>query len=346
MKRALSHIYGMAIHLRNAAFDRGLFRVRNVPVPVISVGNITAGGTGKTPVVEYLAGHFLRQGLRPAVVTRGYRRESRGSLLVSDGAGTLSSARQGGDEAVQIAAKFSGLIVIADEVRSRGCRRAVDEFSANIIVLDDAYQHRAVHRDLDIVVIDASEDFNAQLLLPAGRLREPLENLRRANVILLSKCEAETALEKLHHAIAAYTRVPVYATRFVPRKLRRLGSDEVFPLDALRETPLGCFCGIGNPGGFRRTLDGLQTSVALCRDFPDHHWYSREDLDVLNEQGNAKGVGAWITTEKDAVRLKDGEEWRRLGRVYYPEMEVEFSGDSRGFSTMLDACSARGSEMR
>jgi tetraacyldisaccharide 4'-kinase len=280
------------------------------------------------------------------VVTRGYRRESRGNLLVSDGHGVKVSARIAGDEAAQIASRFSKLIVIADEIRSRGCRMAVEEFSADVVILDDAYQHRAMHRDVDIVVIDATGELRAQRLLPAGRLREPLENLDRADVILLSKCEASTSVGQLRTALAAYSRAPVHATRFIPRTLRRLGSDEVFPLDSLRGRASGLFSGIGNPDGFRRTVQELHARSVFTRDFPDHHWYRSEDLDLLHEQGLINGVDVWITTEKDAVRLKEGEGWRRLGEVYYPEMEVEFIGDGEKFFAMLATYSTRGNEVR
>ena len=335
MKTFLSRIYGAAIALRNRAYDRGLFGVARVPVPVFSVGNITAGGTGKTPVVERLATKLLAQGIRIAVVTRGYRRVTKGYFLVSDGKGRVSSARDGGDEPVQIARKFPTLVVIADELRSRGCARAVAEYRVDCILLDDAYQHRAMHRDMDIVVIDAVDGIYTQRLLPAGRLREPLENLRRADVLLLSKCEAKSSVEQMRLALSAYTQVPVYATRFMPRALRRLDGNEDLPLDTLQGVPVGIFSGIGRPEGFRRTLTLLRTDVVAERAFGDHHWYGAGDIAALGEQGRTAGVRAWITTEKDAVRLMDGEAWRSLGDVYYLRMEVEFLGEEAGFDTLI-----------
>lgn len=339
-------MYGAAVALRNRGYDRGLLGVAGVPVPVLSVGNITAGGTGKTPVVERLAAKLLAQGIRVAVVTRGYRRATKGYFLVSDGRGRVSTARDGGDEPVQIARNFPSLVVIADERRSRGCAKAVTEFRVDCILLDDAYQHRAMHRDLDIVVIDAVEGIYTQRLLPAGRLREPLANLRRADVLLLSKCEATTSVEQMRLALSAYTQVPVYATRFVPRALRRLGSDEDFPLDTLHAVPVGSFSGIGRPEGFRRTLQLLQTEVVAERVFPDHHWYGAGDIASLGEQGRTAGARAWITTEKDAVRLMDGEAWRSLGDVYYPRMEVEFLGEEEGFDALIMSRLRRGAASR
>ncbi len=337
MKRLLSHFYGAAIALRNAGFDHRLFRIVRTGVPVISVGNITAGGSGKTPVVELLAAYLLDRQCRAAVVTRGYRRETRGNFIVSDGRGAIATARMGGDEAVQTARKFPTLAVVADEVRSRGCRLAVDRFSAETIILDDAFQHRFVHRDVDIVVVDTIEgDFDRQLL-PAGRLREPLANLRRADLIILSKCEPSTPVEEITRSLAAYSAAPVFATRYVPRALRRLGGAERLRLDALHGLPLGGFCGIGMPEGFRRTLAGLQADLRSLRSFPDHHWYVADDIASLREEGRVAGVEAWITTEKDAMRLLDEEEWKYLGDVYYPEMEVEFLGEEDAFFALIEA---------
>lgn len=337
MKRLLSHIYGAAIALRNEGYDRRLIRVERAGVPVISVGNITAGGSGKTPVVERLVAHLLGTRRMPAVVTRGYRRETRGGFIVSDGCGTVATARMGGDEAVQVARKFPGLVVVADEMRSRGCRLAVERFAVDAIVLDDAFQHRSVHRDIDIVVVDTIEGAFDRMLLPAGRLREPMKNLGRADLIILSKCDPSTPIEEITRSLAAHTAAPVFATRYAPRTLRCLGSDERLPLDALRGRPLGGFCGIGMPEGFRRTLDALQADLRVMRAFPDHHWFGADDIASLQGSGRAAGVEAWATTEKDAMRLSDGEEWKYLGEVYYPEMEVVFLGNEDAFFALIEA---------
>ncbi|MDX9759149.1 MAG: tetraacyldisaccharide 4'-kinase [Bacteroidota bacterium] len=339
MKTLISYGYGAAVALRNLAFDRGWARMASVAVPVISVGNITAGGAGKTPVVEYLAALLLARERRVAVVTRGYRRATRGSVVVSDGRGRVVSARDGGDEPVQIARKFPSLVVIADARRRRGCARAVAEFGAECILLDDAFQHRAMRRDLDIVVIDAAEGVAGQHLLPRGRLREPLTNLRRADLILLSKCDDAVAVERLRRALGAWTPAPVFATRFVARGWRRLGREGEMPVEALAGIPIGSFCGIGRPAGFRTTLHALGLAPVIERPFADHHPYTTRDITALAEDGRRAGVRAWVTTEKDAMRLMDTDDWRALGDVSYPRMEVVFSGDEEEFvACVLERC--------
>ena len=326
MKRFLSHIYGAAVAWRNRGYDRGRRAVTRLDIPVLSVGNITAGGTGKTPLVLSIAERLHGRGRRVAVVTRGYRRATTGNLLVSDGRGRIVSARDGGDEAVMMARRLPDLLVIADEERARGCLRAQEEFGADAILLDDAFQHRAVHRDLDIVVLDASEGLDGLRLLPEGRLREPLANLRRADVIVLGKCESSDQAARLRRGVAAWTNAPVFATRFAAHALRRLGDEADHPLETLAGGALGAFCGIGRPDGFRSTLDQLRLDAVLQQDFADHHWYDRGDLQRLAQRGRDAGVQAWITTEKDAVRLRDGDAWRQLGDVWYPRMDVVFFG--------------------
>jgi len=155
-------------------------------VPVVSVGNITTGGTGKTPVVEWIVRHFLNQNLKVAVVSRGYRRTSRGTVVVSDGRSVLAAPDIGGDEAFQIARKFPAAIVVVDERRIRGARVALTNFGAKVVVLDDGFQHRSLHRTLDIVMVDAVPGLRRIRMLPAGLRREPVASLKRATIVVLS----------------------------------------------------------------------------------------------------------------------------------------------------------------
>ena len=341
MKTILSAIYGAAVRRRNRAFDSGRWPAARVGVPVVSVGNITAGGTGKTPVVAFLAARLLVRGVRVAVVSRGYRRKTPGTVVVSDGRGRIVTAREGGDEPVMLARRLPDLVVIADERRVRGCALAVETFGADIILLDDGFQHRALFRDMDVVVVDASEALEDARLLPAGRLREPLDGLRRAHAVLLSKCLSDTDVGALRAVLARHGGAPVFATRFVARALRRMGHDADLACDTLHRLRAGAFCGIGNPAGFRRTLEDIGIAPAFARDFPDHHWYGTADMRALREAGKTHGIQAWVTTEKDAARLMDLPEMELCGDVYYPRMEVEFVGGEEEFLSLVNARSGR-----
>lgn len=346
----ISSLYALAMQLRNAAYDRGLFRAHDAGVPVVSVGNITAGGTGKTPVVEALIGRLLDAGRRPAMVTRGYRRESRGLLVVSDGAGRLRGVRESGDEPSQVAAKYPRVPVIADEKRIRGCRYAVAEFDADILLLDDAFQHRAVARACDIVVVDARVGLDGLRMLPKGRLREPLGSLARADVILLSRCADVDHGRRLREALRPLTAAPVFATRFAVQDFGQLptpagddpprGRAVSLPLEKVQGTRVFAFCGIGSPGSFTATLRETGLDVAGQRDFPDHHWYTAADIDALWKDAASVGADALCTTEKDAVRLQAlpdaaAQGAAAPGTVLFPRVALEFLEGEEEFMDVL-----------
>lgn len=336
MRRLLAALYGFGVAARNSAYDSGFLHGAKLPVPVVSVGNLTVGGSGKTPLVEGIVRLLRARGRRPAVVTRGYGRKTQGTFVVSDGTDRIASAADGGDEPVQIARKFPGTVVIADERRARGARLAVERYAADAIVLDDAYQHRGCARDLDILVIDASRDFFSDTLLPAGRLREPLANIRRAQVIVLTRCGRTERCGSMAAALGEQSGTPVFRSRFVARSLRAVGNDHILPLDTLNGVPVVSFCGIGNPRSFRDTLNELGITVSCSREFPDHFPYGDAECAALVADLREFGAKAFVTTEKDSVRL--GARSGALGGVdiLYPEMEIEFLDDEAVFSGMLE----------
>ena len=193
----LSWVYGAVIAARNAAFDTGIFRCRSAGVPLIAVGNMTAGGTGKTPVVEMLVRLLRQRGVSPGVISRGYGRTGRGVVVVADRECVYADAGTGGDEPVQIARKFPGVPVVVGERRFEAAVTAVRRCGAQVIISDDGFQHRWLHRDCDLVVVDGSSDLAAEPLLPAGVRREPMRALRRAHMVALTGCrDAGEAAER------------------------------------------------------------------------------------------------------------------------------------------------------
>lgn len=194
-----SAFYWLGVAIRNLFFDKGILKATKVEVPVISVGNISAGGVGKTPVVEMLVERLKRK-RHLAIVSRGYGRKSSGTIIVSDGKRQLVSVEKAGDEAYQIANKYRNLIVVVDEKRVRGAQKAI-KLGAELIVLDDGFQHRYLARDLNVVVLTAAEILEGDLLLPAGNRREPIASLERADVVMISRCankrEYKMAAKKL-----------------------------------------------------------------------------------------------------------------------------------------------------
>lgn len=295
--------YAAAVATRNAAYDRGFLGVARPAVPVISVGNLTLGGTGKTPLVAWVARVLQRLPARPAVVSRGYR----------------AIPGQPSDEAAELSILLPGVPHVADGDRVAAARRAAAG-GAGVIVLDDGFQHRRLGRDLDIVAVDATDPFGAGHLFPRGLLREPLAGIARARAIVLTRAAAvaadrraaiRTALEQAGGGGAAW----VEATHR-PVQLRS-AAGEVRPLDDLRGR-IAAFAGIGNPAAFRGTLADLGARVVDFRGFPDHHPYTVADLESLAEWASSVDADLVVTTLKDLVKARV----TRLGGVPLVAVEI------------------------
>jgi tetraacyldisaccharide 4'-kinase len=336
----LAWVYGAAVWLRNWCYDRKLFAVERVPVPVIAVGNLTAGGNGKTPFTEYLVRYFLAKGKKVAVVSRGYRRMTKGCVTVSDGSGVVADVRDAGDEPWQIAKKFSGAVVIVDEEKARGARMAHERYGAGMILLDDGFQHRKLHRDLDIVMVDGGRRLKYERLLPAGRRREQLSSLRRADLVVFThKWPAEGWTGERHRD---RIDLPSIRMQLVPRRLVRLSDRAELPLEVLFRAPCVCFAGIAQPGNFLWTLMARGAEIKKSFVFPDHHWFTDAELDSVAAASAEVSARYIVTTEKDAVRLD-----RHPGMAsLHPEktvaliVEAEISDPAGDLEKALDRISA------
>ncbi len=299
----LSWLYGLAVGVRNAGFDWGLFSVHRLGVPVISVGNLTAGGTGKTPLVVELVRRLQERKVRVGVVSRGYGRTTKGCVVVSDGKRTLVEVSKGGDEPVMLAGRLPGAIIIVAERRAVAAELAIHRFGVDIIVMDDGYQHRGLGRDLNILAVDGSRDLSAERLLPAGLRREPLRALRRAGIVVVTKISTQ---EQVDHCRTRLQRW--FPGQMVGAKTALCGVTRATPGGPVAATlparPFA-FSGIGSPAGFETWLveSGVQLRGSVR--FPDHHRYAPDDLSSVEEDARAAGADALVTTEKDAVRLID-----------------------------------------
>jgi tetraacyldisaccharide 4'-kinase len=283
--------YGVGVWWRNRRFDRGR-DVHRAGVPVLCVGNLTVGGTGKTPCVEYVAKLLRKHDQQVAILSRGYGAEAGRN-----------------DEAMVLEENLPDVPHYQGGDRVDLARTAIEESEAEVLVLDDGFQHRRLARDLDIVLIDVTDPWGGGYLLPRGGLREPRSSLRRAGFAVLTRCDAGDAaqVESLQEEVQRIAPgVPVARTVHAPMDLVN-GSDQK-PAESLRGQPLGAFCGIGNPDAYRRTLAGLGADVRAFRQFPDHHPYRREDVDDLNRWAGELPAGAPIvTTQKDWVKLRVAE---------------------------------------
>ena len=293
--------YGFGIRIRNALYDRGILGIRHLPVPVVSVGNLTVGGTGKTPLVIHLAEFLKEHGRKPAILSRGYGGRPRGPVeIVSDGRHVLSEPAVCGDEPFMMARRLRGVPVLTGPERYRTGREAVDRFGADVLLLDDGFQHRRLHRDVDILVVHARRPFGNGHLLPRGPLREPLESLRRARWMIRTGPATDDDGEENPQAFPGCGR-PTLRALHRPSRLVRAAGGETLPLDSLSGKTFSAFAGIGSPQAFRHTLETLGCKVAPFLAYPDHHRFSREDLEEIRRSAAmADGI---VTTEKDAARL-------------------------------------------
>ncbi len=283
----LSGFYILGHALRRLGYRLGLLRSVKFPCPVVSVGNLTAGGTGKTPLVQYIARWFSRKSFRIAVLARGYGRISGDA----DDEDLLSEMQL--ENAVRLAGK--------DRVASG--RRALEDYKAELLLLDDGFQHYRIQRGLDVVAVDATQPFGNGCRLPRGLLREAPDALRRADLIVLTRTDQVPPAE----LDALRARVgPAVETVHKPVLVRNLSARKQTGLDWLRGRAVFAFCGVGNPDSFRRTLQSLGAEVVMFRAFDDHHAYTAQDVKRLNAEAQEFMAEALITTEKDATKVKAG----------------------------------------
>jgi tetraacyldisaccharide 4'-kinase len=288
-------------------------------VPVVSVGNLTVGGTGKTPCVEWVARYFRERDVRVAILSRGYGAESGPN-----------------DEAMVLEENLPDVPHLQGADRAALAVTAVEELEAELLVLDDGFQHRRLHRDLDIVLIDATRPPTCDYLLPRGTLREPASALRRAGAIVLTRCDQVAGVEinEIRAWLAArWPETPPAMTTHRPLDL--VNTDGAVALGTLAGAVVGAFCGIGNPDAFRQTLVSAGATVADTRTFPDHHAYTAADVESLTRWAETLPKDAILaTTQKDWVKLRVGELAGR--KLWAVRIGLHFLDGEAGFAAALD----------
>ncbi|MDH4121934.1 MAG: tetraacyldisaccharide 4'-kinase [Deltaproteobacteria bacterium] len=312
----LGVLYGGLVRLRNALYSFGLLPVERLGVPVISVGNLTAGGTGKTPVVRHLARTVEAFGIKSAVISRGYRR--RGADRVSralEREGALADPARLGDEPAMLAKGDPNLPVYVSSRRAEAGRLALLWDRPGLLLLDDGFQHRALARDLNLLLVDGSREFGGGRLLPCGWLREPLGALVRADAIVCTKSGPDTAKRVKAVLAGLGLERPVFTFGWQALQLRRLDGKETRPPESLAGRQVNLVCALAQPQGVARTVEGLGARVARLEAFPDHDPYGPGAVSQLNgwlqEPPGEETGPLWLTTEKDGVKL--------AGRLKTPE---------------------------
>ena len=349
LKRAMvwlpAKLYELAVRLRVAAYETEYRRPRRLEATVIAVGNITLGGTGKTPMVEYIARYLRSEEHRVAILTRGYGRQSEGmrtlnapSTSTESDAGRPANAtsyREVGDEPLMLARALPDVPIVIDKDRLQAGRWAANATGADVLVLDDAYQHLQLARDLNILLIDASDPFGGFEMVPLGRLREPLYGIKRADAVIVTRADRPFDQAQTPAIIRHYCGddVPLlYVTSGITR-LRHLETGASYELEEFAGWNAAALCGIGNPHAFAEDILRAGINVVSESFFRDHHPFTQADLDRASAEAQRAAADMIVTTEKDAVRMEGLS--HGAVPVYAAQMEIQSDDEVRLKSLLL-----------
>lgn len=345
--RLFSSVYALGVNVKLSMYRLGILEQHKLPCYVISLGNITVGGTGKTPTAQRLATLIRDMGFRVVILNRGYRAAWQEDVgLVSDGQKIYMTAAEAGDEAYLLAKSLPGVPVVIGKERAVSGEYAVKQLNAQVIILDDAYQHWQLARDLDIVLIDSLNRFGNNFLLPRGTLREPLTNLNRAHAFLLTKVDQTTdnARDSIRDTLVQYNdKALIVESIHRPRWFIEIESwykgvrDCGIALENVRGQSVVAISAIGNPSSFEQTIADIEVNVIDSLRFPDHHHYTMSEMQWAMERAVKKGANALVTTEKDAVKIPaEFIHSHRPLPVYVLGIEVRFLDGYEEFMQLIE----------
>ena len=325
--------FRLGVALRQSAYRRGWLKARRLARPVVSVGNLTAGGTGKTPLVAWVAKILLQRGWKPGILTRGYGRRSKADIIViTPGTGRRADPQEVGDEPALLARLLPEVPLVVCADRFRGGQAAEERFQVDTHILDDGFQHWALARDLDVVALDATQTISNWNLLPAGRQREPLTALRRAQMVVLTRTDTADPKALEERVSQVHPAAKVFRSRTKPVGWSDAMSGEAVSVEDVRARKAAAFCGIGNPRAFFADLRRWGCTLVAEDAFRDHHVYTGEEMRQLAERAHRKGASALLTTQKDAVKISAS--WKHRLPVLVCEIEAEILA-AEDFATTL-----------
>ena len=297
-------IYILITTIRNYLYDINLFESTKLPCKIISVGNITVGGTGKTPAVIAIAKFLQQQNESVAVLSRGYGRESTGTQLVTDGEVNLANWRNVGDEPTLMAKYLSNIPIVVDENRIRGGNYLINKYNPEIIILDDGFQHRKIHRDVDIVLVNSNTSNFKNRIFGFGNFREPWKSLKRAHIIFLTKSDFITPSSKLLAKLKAI-HLPLFKTDIISSSYLLDQKNNKININNFNGKTALLFSGVGDPESFKKTVQSLNVSILGSINFRDHNNYSRSNIQKIRGKFIDSGADIILTTEKDFLKIEE-----------------------------------------
>ncbi len=300
----LSVVYGFIVSVRNFMYDRAVLKTKNAPCRVVCVGNVTVGGTGKTPVVIMTARMLAGAGLKTAVVSRGYGRKGNGVAVVSDGVKILLPPGESGDEPHILATELDDVPVVVGADRYAAVMEAYGRFRPDVILLDDGFQHRRLARNVDVVTIDAANPWGIEKLIPRGTLRESPAGIRRAQAIIATRAGEDVDIKRLERMVRYYDRTtPLLRTDHRPSRLRKAGTPDDYGLATVAGMKVALLSNTADPSSFHRMIEDLGAEIVTVRAAPDHHAHTRDELDSFIRAAQDHGARALIMTAKDERNL-------------------------------------------
>lgn len=343
--KAVSCVFALVVASRYFLYRIGVLRRFPLGIQVISIGNVTAGGTGKTPVTEIFARTLAAEGRKVAILSRGYRRKEapwwqrlftqviEPPLVVSDGRRVLLDSAVGGDEPYMLASNLPGVAVLVDRNRVKAGRYAIKRLGCDTLILDDGFQYQRLKHSIEVVLVDSTNPFGNGHMLPRGVLREPARHIRRADIIFLTKCRGDVSA--VREEIRRYNaKAEIVECNHAPKVLRDVWSREEFPLEWLKGKTTCTLSGIASPKGFENSLRHLGAKVVWCERYADHHRYdASEVLYALNRTADM-GADALVTTEKDAVRFPRLE--ATPVRCLYLRIAIEILAGRENFTQIIN----------
>ena len=343
--KVLSCLFAAAVGVRYFLYRTGILRRYPLGIQVISIGNVTAGGTGKTPVTEIFARTLAAEGRKVAILSRGYRRKEAPwwrrmftqvidpPLVVSDGRHVLLDSATGGDEPYMLASNLPGVAVVVDRNRVKAGRYAIKRLGCDTLILDDGFQYQKLKHSVEVVLVDSTNPFGNGNMLPRGILREPARHLKRADIIFLTKCRGDVSA--VRDEIRRYNKTAeIVECNHSPKSLKDVWSREEYPLSWLQGKTTCTLSGIASPKGFENSLRRLGAKVVWCERYADHHRYdSSEILYALNRTADM-GADALVTTEKDAVRFPRFE--TSPVRCLYLRISIEILRGRENFTQIIN----------
>jgi len=348
---ALSLLFAAIVQTRLWLYRRGIYRPHTLGCQVISIGNLTVGGTGKTPVVEVFARTLQKSGRKVAILSRGYKKDEAPFLerlvnkltfresttpprVVSDGERLLLDSALSGDEPYMLASNLKDVVVVVDKDRVKAGAWAINKYGCDTLILDDGFQYLSLKHRLDIMLVDRTNPFGNWKMLPRGILREPVRNIKRAGFIFITKSNGDGA-EELKKTLRQYnTEAEIVECRHCARYLKNVYSDETQPLEFLKDKEVAAISGIARPKGFEDELVRLGAKLLYHKRYADHHRYSQQEIIECINKSIQRGASIIVTTEKDAVRFPKIE--RRDVPIYFLRVEIEMLSGKEKFHEWIN----------